>query len=330
MKYNTTYRQLISLKDTIIEIHDIKRKLVKHYENKYKLIELMPPLFLEEGDEKLIDYSVVSRGVALDLGHSYKVASILQSHTNWLRSMIERLEIKENEGVYSEGSFVWRDLPESPVSTTLRNEITIQAKIPAGTDYDEFSKEAAMELYDCIWAIANDIQQKFGVENIYPESADFTTSQLLENEMPHITPKEREISLCIDEEAFILTGAGRKMHSGKTHTFIPPQLYDLNNFHQLIFNDRINTNPIKVASVSILSNGIQLSDQLSQYGMNQLKSWEFYDNLIKQEEKILEIKINIPRIAMALLAKGHIAEVQAGVISEESNIIRLRHKLDKY
>lgn len=331
MKYNTTYKQIIPLKETVKEIENIKNEIINFYNSKVILTEVISPLFLEEDNDLIIDYSLVSRDVTLDLGEQYKIAKLLQSHTNWLRSMVNRFNLKANEGLFSLGSFIWRDLPESPVSSTIRNELTIQFVLQENQDIQETLDATTVELYDLIKTLAHDIEMKYDIEDIYPKSINFVTTQMLENEMPNLTFKEREVSFIIDEEAYVLSQAGTKLHSGKIHTFIPPQLYDLKKFNQLVLKDRVNTDDIKVASIAILADGIQLSDQLSQYGYNHIKTKQFYSELMnKKGSKTIEIKINLTRLAMALMAKGHIAETQAGVISEESNIIKTRHKLDKY
>lgn len=331
MKYNTTYKQIVPLKETIKEIEHITNEIIKFYKSKISMAEVIAPVFLEENDDKLIDYTLVSRPITLDLGENYKIARMMQSHSNWLRSMVHRLNLTPNEGLFSKGSFVWRDLPESPVSSTIRNEITFQYVISKDRDLDEMLESATLELYDLIKTLSSDIASKYQIKDIYPEQINFVTTQMLENEMPNMSFKEREVSFVIDEEAYVLQHAGVKLHSGKIHTYIPPQIYDLKRFNQIVLKDRVNTDDIKVASVSVIADGVQLSDQLSQYNLNSIKSQKFYSELMdKNDFKIIEVKINISRLAMALLAKGHIAETQSGVISDESNIIKMRYKLDKY
>lgn len=330
MKFNTTYKPVIGLKDTIKILEYIKKSLSNFYHKKFKLIELDAPLFFEEDDENTIDFSQVTRDVTLDLGDTYQVAKIPLTHSNWLRNLIDRLELNDNEGLQIHEKYIWRDLVESPISTTVKNEITIQVKLKENQGQKLFLQEIVDELYSRFFQLAEDIAEKYNVKNIYPHSAAFITSQMLENEMINSSPKEREESFALDEEAFILSSAGKRMYSGKIHTFIPPQLYDLDNFHQIVFKDRVNMGVLKVASVAFLASGDTLKQQLFSYSLEELKAIDFYKKLIEQRKKILEIKINLPRLAMALLGKGHICEVQPGIISNESNIIKQRYKIEKY
>lgn len=321
---------MISLKDSIKWIERIKKKLTNHYDEIFKLIEVIPPMFIEEDSDMVADLSPVSREVTIDLGDSYKVARLLQSHTNFGRDLINKIKLDEDEGVKFLGSTIWRDLPESPKSTTVRQELTFQIRINNEIEFEPYLKDLTQDAYSVIYSLLGEIQKEAGINHQYPRKVGFISSQQLENELPNMSFRERERETVIEEEAYVLVNAGKTLHSGKVHTFITPELYDLNNFYQIVLKDRVNSDTIKVASIALLSSGQQLADQLSLYDMSNLKSTQFYKDLIGNENKIVEIRFNLPRLAMAVLAKGHIAEVQAGIISDESNTLKQRYKLEKY
>lgn len=330
MKYNTTYKQLLSLKETLKWIERFKNKIVTHYDGLFSLIEVNPPVFVEEDSEMAIDFNFISRDVTIDLGDSYKIARLFQSHSNWARDLIARLKMNDNEGVRFYAPTIWRDIHESPTSTTVRQEMTFQFKLNVDIDFNDYLKDMARDFYKLLIEMLDEVQKETGITHQYPRDIKFISAQQLENEFSDLTFKEREIEALIEEEAYVFANAGKTLHSGKIHTFIPPQLYDLNNFYQIVLKDRINTDTIKVASVAMLSSGEQLADQLTMYDLSNLKAKNFYKELINREEKIMEVKINLPRLAMALLAKGHIAETQSGIISDESNTIKQRYKLEKF
>ena len=146
--------------------------------------------------------------------------------------------------------------------------------------------------------------------------------------MPNHSFKEREIETMQKNEAFVFVSPGTYMHSGKIHTYLPPFIYDLKNQYQIILKDKINNEVLKVATISLLSGGQQMSDQLKMYNQEAYLKKDFYASLAKDEQKILEIKINFPRLMMALLQKGHIGEVQSNVISKEVKIIAKKYKVE--
>lgn len=326
MKYNTTYTPKLNLKETIFAIAKYKTQLVQEINKMFNFTELTPPVALEEENELLVFDRVATRQCSFDTGTEYKVATLLLSHTNWLRQMMDRLNPDYNTGLFCYGSFIWRDLEESATSTIIKDEYTFQVKLDNNDATQEKSKKIAQEIYAIIFKLAQDVFKNHGIENIYPERATFVTSQMLENEFPHEFMKQREIEFALEQEAYILAAAGEKMYSGKIHSSIPPYLYDLKHFYQLVLRERNNNDVLKVGSVAILASGDLLRDQTNMHGVNQLLTLGFYDKISKiNDYKIVEIKINISRLMMAILAKGHIAEVQAGALSSAAKVVR-----DKY
>jgi len=85
---------------------------------------------------------------------------------------------------------------------------------------------------------------------------------------------------------------------------------------------------MRVASISEVISGQKLADQLKVYKETKYLELNHYMELIKQEKKVIEIKVNIPRLAMVILEKGHIAEVQAGTTNSEVEHIKERYKVE--
>ena len=329
MRFNSTYKQTIKLKDTIKEIESIKKIIINFYNRKFSLISVDLPTLLEENDERLIDYSLTSRPVTVDLGDEYKISKLVQTHSNLLRDMIMRLKLNTLEGLYTSSNYIWRDLPDQTTSSIVKNQITFQFKLPPAQINDELQK-TTLELYDLIYSLADDLANKYELENIYPDKILSFDSQYLEKEMPNFLPNERETKTILGYNGFILKSPGKLLHSGKRHELIPPEIYDLKNHNYILLKDRVNSETLNVASIAILSSGKQLEDQLALYDASDNLAKDFYKNLINETEKIIEVKINIPSLCMAILAKGHISEVQSGVFSEEALNINQKNKIETY
>lgn len=330
MKYNTTYMQKVSLKDTITTTNDVLDEIKKFYKSRFKVLNVLPPVFLEEDNEMLIDIEKVTRPITFDLSAEYKVGQVLLTQTNWIRSMIHKLNMEGNNAIEVITSTVWRDLDVNPVSSVTKNEVTIQVVLDADEDVERFMKIETDSLYDLIETLETEYSTKFKLDKNYPQFASYITAQMMENEYPNIDYKAREEEFATELGGYVLVNPGQKLFSGHVHTEIPVELYSTNRFNQILLKDSINSSVLKVASVAELATGQKLSDQLSLFGKANLKEKKFYSDLINTEKKIVEIKINIGRLVMALLKKGHISEVQAGEISDESNTISTRYKVDKY
>lgn len=327
MKYNTTYTPKISLKDTILLTDEVRKKIIKYFESNYNLVNIMVPAYMPEDDELLLNFDEVTRGISFDTSKEYRVGRLVLTSSNYLRKMVRKLELKTNEGLITEGSFVWRDLDESPVLTPEKHEITIQF---VAADKNDVAKQVAKQIYNVILEIAEDFKSRYKIKNIYPEHLPVISAQSLENEYPDKTPKNREIEVILEHDAFLFKNPGARLLTGHIHTSIPPVIYDLDDFYQIVLKDRINTYVLKVASVATIATGKKLSEQLSTFGLNDLKQMKVISSIIEDETNIIEVKFNLPRLMMALLGKGHIAEVQPGVYSDEEKTIKSRYKIETY
>lgn len=186
----------------------------------------------------------------------------------------------------------------------------------------------AASLYDLVYALAQHAFKRYGVSNIFPPYAMFITSQMLENEFYGKEKRDREVEMIMEKDAFIFENPSKKTLTGHVHTEIPLSLYHEENFYQIVLRDRINSTILKVASISQVATGAQLGKQISNDVI--LKQQDEFISLTKFEKKILEIKINIPRLIMALLGKGYIAEVQPSVYNSEEKIVKSRYKIETY
>ena len=328
MKFNTTYKSNLSFKKTIKEIAYIKEYISKYLTEKYNLIYVIPPLGSEVDDEINIDFDVMTRDVSFENSEG-KILKLFLSYSNWTREFLKRINPKINEGIYFEEKTLWRDLKENAVSTSTKQEITFAFRIDENNP-SKILEEITIGVYELIYELAKEIRGKYKIKNIFPEHPHFVSSQQLENEMPQLSFKERENEFVLNEQALFLKEVGTILYSGKKHSFIPIQFYDLRKFNQILMFDRNNSSTLKVASIGVLATGNQLSDQLTLYGHGEINSIPLYKENIDNKKKYIEIKINIPRLAMALLAKGHIAEVQAGIISDESKNIKNRYGINIY
>ncbi len=330
MKYNTTYTPKISLKDTIKETELIIKKIFNFFNNKYSILSVLSPTFLKEDSEITINMEEKTRPLTFDLGDNYNVAKLLLTNSNWLRTLFDKLKLNDNEGIFNKSMFIWRDLPETPTSTVLKYDLTIQVKISKNIDIKKYLKKEVQDLYLLFYSIEKRISKKYNLKSNFPEFASYVSSQTMENEYPNSSKKEREIEFAHELNGYILQNPGLKLYSGHFHSIIPIEIYSQNNFYQIVLKDFVNNSVLKVASIALLANGIILSDQLSLNNKENLKELDFYADLIKKDENIIEIKINIGKLIMAILKKGHISEVQPGIISDESNIILNKYKIEKY
>ena len=330
MKYNTTYTPKVSLKDTIIKTNQVINEIKKYYFSKFSILKLTSPMFYEEADEKIIQIRERTRKVSFDTLSEYKVAELIISHTNWMREMLDKLKLKEGEGVSIESSTIWRDLEMNPITSPIKNELTFMFIVDKNINPLDVVKNETNNLFDILETFEQDFAKEYGLEKLNMKTKPFITPQMMENEFPNIPPRNREQEFASEYDGYILRNPGMKMFSGHYHTILPTGLYTDRNFNQIIMNDTINSSALKVATIAQIANGQLLKDQLSLSNELHLLEKEFYREQTKKEYNVFEVKINVGRMMMALLKKGHIAEVQPGNLSEEVFHISSRYKIEIY
>ena len=328
MKYNTTYTPTTNLKETLINIEKIRNYIVSFYSKKFEITKVSAPLHDLDSSEKLVNYSVITRHITFDFSNEYRVGKLFLSHTHWLHDLIIRTQLKSNEGYLIDANYLWRDIEENSSISAENEEITIQVNLDNKVDIYEFVQKEMINLYEEIIKWFKNINSKSINEVFLINDINIFSSQDLDNMMPELYPKEREERIIQDYDYFILKNPGKKLLSGKRHRYVPPTLYNLNNHYQLFIKDRINSSPLVVASVSEIISGPELFDQLRVYKETQFLESDFYNNITKNNRKIVEFKINVPKLAMIILNKGHIGEVQPGTTIKEVEHIKERYKVE--
>ena len=330
MKYNTTYTPITSLKDTVKKTEYVIREIENFYKGKYNITKIIAPAFLGENSELLISINEITRPITFDVTDEYKIGQMILSYTNWMRMMASKLSLNNNEGIYSETTSIWRDLEINPISSVIKNHISFQIVIDKKRDIKKIVKKETDILYSLISDFEKEFSKEFKFKKIFPESPTYVTSQMLANEFPNVDFKRRENDMADELNGYILSNPGDKLFSGHIHSVIPIELYATKNFNQILLKDFVNSSVLKVASVSQLATGQLLADQLSLSNKSNLKELNFYSDEIKRPYNIIEVKIDIGRLMMSLLKKGHISETQPGNISDETKRISARYKVEEY
>ncbi len=328
MRYNTTYTPKMTLKQTIKAIDKFKKEIIAEIHAMYSFTNVDPPLFLPENSELLLSLDNVTRSISFDFGDNYQVGTFLLSHSNWARNLLSKLDFQDGEGLTMDATTIWRDLPNNMISTSAKEEMTFQVRIDDEEKAEQLVHDLSQDIYEIFYNLANKAKKEFDIENVFPSFADYIPAQILENEMPNESTHQREIETALVKGAFILSKPGTRLFSSKVHSYLPPTLYDLNNFNIIVVKDRVNGEVLKIASIALMANGQQLSDQLGKYNLKEKQAIKFYSDLVKQEYKVIEIKINMPKLMMGLLGKGHIGEVQSGIVSKDVKTVSERYKVD--
>ncbi len=191
-------------------------------------------------------------------------------------------------------------------------------------------KKELEELYKYINTLEVDLSKKYSFPPVMHKKINIISAQTLESEFPTLEPKNREKNIINELNSFVLKNSGDNLFSGLRHSDVPVEIYAQKNHYEIMIKNIANSESVKVASVSQVVSGLLLEDQLAINHKSYLKESVYYADIIKNNYNIIEIKIDIDKLMLSLLQKGHISEVQAEVTSNESKIIETRYKIEKF
>ena len=324
MKFNTTYVNNLTKFETIKSIHELKKDIVSYFSTKRNLTYIDVPAYYEEGSDFSTEPSMLTRKVTFDLGDEYKTCALSQSPSNWLRNFIVENEMEKDFCLWTQTTSIWRDNVETPTTSIQKTELTFMYEVDS-IDPMMLNK-LSQDIYEMIYKISSKASRKYELYNVYPYFAEYVSAQQLENEMPKQEYKFRETEVLKEKGALILRNTGDKLYSGNFHEIISPSLYDLKLYNQILLKDFINIDVLNVATVAVIATGQTLKDQLQRSGVQSTFTKKLIQNQINYvDKKIVEIKFNIPKLAMAILNKGHIGETLPGVTSNEAKNINKKY-----
>ncbi|MCK5807191.1 MAG: hypothetical protein KAG91_02230 [Mycoplasmataceae bacterium] len=329
MKYNTTYEQKINLKDTLTILDDFRETLISSFKKRYKMLRLISPSFLEEWDERRV-MTTDSRPISFDFGNDNNTGAMILDHSNWLREKVIDIDTSVNEGFYIEVNNIARDKFQTPTDSINNNNMIFAIRIADDANIEEAIRKELSIVTELINKKISSLMEKYPFLNTLPDHISTIDCQTMENEYPSLSFNEREDEFVNELKAFYMKNPGVKLYSGHRHKEIASETYHQQHIYQLLLMDYVNSNAINVCSVSQLATGTILNDQLSIFGKNSFKEFDYYAKIIKSDYNILEVKIDIGKLIMVMLEKGHISEVIPSVISNEAKTISTRYKINKY
>ena len=327
--FNKTYLTNHSRGETIRMIDFIYRKLLKDVNESFELINVSPPLFDALNSNSILNFKSTTRSINIDLVDDYRIITFYQSLSRWAQKSLINYEIKEGEGILFLDNSIWRDLiPHSKISqhkSYLHIEIFVNKETEKATQL----KEITNKIYEIIFNMAEEVQNKYKINNIFPKDIQFIESQLLENEFPNLSFESRESEISKDLKSFILMESGKVLLSGNVHSKRSTLTYDNNYYNEIHLLDEVDGNSINVASIAFKLWGDSLVKQLAKSSTK-----DIHENLLLKEicenkkYESIEIRINLFKLYMVILKKGHIAEVQPNVLSKEVKNLKSKNMIE--
>lgn len=292
-------------------IKKLKDKFEEELVLKLALMRVSAPLFVEK-ESGLNDYLGTDEK-PISFNSSGTVLEIVQSLAKWKRFALKEYNLK---GLYTDMNAIRPNETLDYKHSLYVDQWDWEKVIKKSDRTLDYLKETVQKIYACLQETENYINSfDSRLTKKLPETLEFISSLELYEMYPKLTPEDREREFCKTHKAFFVYGIGFDLPDGKPHGLRASDYDDWLLNGDLIVWDKENNDTLELSSMGIRVDKEALLRQKGNINKT------LYSDLIISDKLPLTIGggIGQSRIAMFLLEKKHIGEVQVSWWPEEEH-----------
>ena len=311
------------------EISFVKNTFTQYLIDKLGVIEVQGPILSQVGNGMQDNLSGIEKAVQVNVkcipGATFEV---VHSLAKWKRHTLGRFGFQEGEGLFVHMKALRPDEDSlDPTHSVYVDQWDWEKVIPAGRRNFDYLKETVNEIYKAIRLTELAVEARFDISSVLPKQITFIHSEDLVKRYPDLSGKERENAICKEYGAVFLIGIGGKLSDGKPHDGRAPDYDDWTtesengykglNGDILVWNDQLGT-AFELSSMGIRVDEKALRLQVEITGDQDRLEMDWHKELLAGKLPLtIGGGIGQSRLAMFLLRKQHIGEVQSSVWPQE-------------
>ncbi|MGL6125062.1 MAG: aspartate--ammonia ligase [Metamycoplasmataceae bacterium] len=327
MNNENMYKDKFNKIETEKAVVFVKQNFIKNLEQNLNLMKVSSPIFLDE--EIGLNDHLNNDGLPVKFKYKDKQFEIIQSLAKWKRQEIKNLDLKVNEGLWTNMKAIRIGEENlSPYHSLYVEQFDWEKRISREERTIEYLKKTVTLIYDAIKKTLFETQKKYPqLANELPKNITFITTEELYLKYPKLTPKERENKFAIETKAFFLIGIGHKLSHNKPHDDRAADYDDWNLNGDLILYNPIHNNAMELSSMGIRVDSKALNNQIRILNekKNDLSYFQYHKDI--ENEKLpftIGGGIGQSRLILFMLEKYHIGEFQSSFWPDE-----VRKELEK-
>ncbi|ALP42239.1 aspartate--ammonia ligase [Aeromonas schubertii] len=289
------------------------------------LMEVQAPILSRVGDGTQDNLSGSEQAVQVKVKtlpeESYEV---VHSLAKWKRHTLGRFGFGPGEGLYTHMKALRPDEDRlSPIHSVYVDQWDWERVMPQDRRDLAYLKETVQAIWGAIKATERAICAEHGLTPFLPEAIQFVHSEALLSRYPDLDAKGREHAIAKELGAVFLIGIGGALSHGERHDVRAPDYDDWSSEGESglagLNGDILVWNPVLEDSFEISSMGIRvdaeaLRRQLAITGDEDRLAYDWHQALLAgRMPQTIGGGIGQSRLAMLLLQKEHIGQVQVGV-----------------
>jgi aspartate--ammonia ligase len=308
------------------QISKVKQFFSQQLEQKLGLIEVQAPILAKVGDGTQDNLSGHENAVAVNIkAIADSRYEVVHSLAKWKRKTLGEYGFSQGEGIYTQMKALRPDEDSlSPIHSVYVDQWDWEQVICESTQRSLSTLKQTVEtIYQAIKATEQYVSASFGLRSFLPAKITFVHSEELRKMYPDFSAKQREKAIAQEYGAVFLIGIGGALSDGKIHDVRAPDYDDWStptcDQYMGLNGDILVWNPILEDAFEISSMGIRVSPEVLQAqlgitGDEDRLEFDWHKALLESKfPQTIGGGIGQSRLAMLLLQKQHIGQVQVGV-----------------
>ena len=318
------YDPKYGIMETEIAIKAAKDCFERELAKALDLTRISAPMFVRKSVGINDNLNGVERPVAFEMKEMPDVTlEIVHSLAKWKRIALKQYGVEEGKGIYTDMNAIRRDEDLDNMHSIYVDQWDWEKVIPDGHRNIAYLKETVETIYKVIRLTELAVEARYDIEAILPKKITFIHSEELVEKYPDLTPKEREDAITKEYGAVFLIGIGGVLPDGKPHDGRAPDYDDWTtesedgyrglNGDILVWNEQLG-HAFELSSMGIRVDEDALKRQVEITGDQDRLKLDWHQALLHGLFPLtIGGGIGQSRMAMFLLRKKHIGEVQTSV-----------------
>ena len=311
------------------EISFVKNTFTQYLIDKLDVVEVQGPILSRVGDGMQDNLSGIENPVSV---HVLKIPDatfeVVHSLAKWKRHTLARFGFNEGEGLVVNMKALRPDEESlDPIHSVYVDQWDWEKVIPDGRRNLAYLKETVETIYKVIRLTELAVEARYDIDSVLPKKITFIHSEELVERYPDLTPKERENEITKEYGAVFLIGIGGILADGQPHDGRAPDYDDWTsetehgykglNGDILVWNEELGS-AFELSSMGIRVDEDALKRQVVITGDEDRLELDWHKTLLRGFFPLtIGGGIGQSRMAMFLLRKKHIGEVQTSVWPQE-------------
>jgi aspartate--ammonia ligase len=301
-------------------ISSIKRLFEENLCRALNLKRVSAPLFVEPQTGLNDNLNGVERPVEFEIRETGSGVQIVQSLAKWKRMALHKYNFPVGDGLYTDMNAIRRDEIMDNVHSIYVDQWDWEKVIDRSSRNEENLKMTVTNIINALCDTLEKINEMYPVLNCaLSRKVKFVTTQELEDLYPKLTPKERENEYVKEHKTVFIMQIGGALKSGIKHDGRAPDYDDWSLNGDIMFWNDVLKCAFEISSMGIRVDEIALDEQLKTAGCDDRRALPFHKMLLEGSLPLtMGGGIGQSRLAMLLLKKAHIGEVQVSVWDEKT------------